>query len=327
MLTALGVPGISARIFRPNGAIVLMYHSVARPAKAKWIDPANHVPAAIFEEQMQFLAAHRRVLPLAMLTDMVRAGDSPPTGSIAITFDDGYLDNLTVAAPILESFELPATLFLATGYINRVENQWIDQVYATFRCRSRKTLRWPDGTGHSVSLDDPSQQQQSYRLVCESLLSASSDARGRLLAHLRSELQPIADPPRLTLDWEDAKRLTSSCRFMSLGAHTVEHLDLTACDDDRAQQEIEQSKAQIEEHSHVAVRSFSFPYGRTSPRLRSLAQHAGFTEACGGGVSPLLSNGTDPFAVGRVAAPRSMRDFAFLTSSANSGLLHRCMRL
>lgn len=326
MLTFLGVPGMSARIFRPNGAIVLMYHSVARPAKAKWIDPANHVPADVFEQQMRFLTRNRRVLSLQAIINVLREGDVPPPGTVAITFDDGYLDNLEVAAPMLDSLGLTATLFLATGYVTRGETQWIDQVYSAFAHRTNQTLIWPNAAGEHHWLDTRGGADAAYRLVCATLMSADVTTRHALLAHLRSALAPTLEPPRLTLTWSDVRRLLREHRCFDLGVHTVDHIDLIACGESGASAEIVRALDDMAREAGLRPRLFSFPYGRSSPRLREIVKDAGFEIACGGGASPLLGGGSDPLGISRVSAPRTMEHFSFLTSSANSGLLHRCMR-
>lgn len=126
-----GLMGLSSRRDRAHGAVILMYHSVADATTNEWIDPANHVPAHVFERQMEFLSAERVVMSLDDLVRALRNNQSLRPGSTIVTFDDGYLDNLTVAAPVQERFRLAATIFLPTGYIDRGENQWVEQVTAS----------------------------------------------------------------------------------------------------------------------------------------------------------------------------------------------------
>lgn len=100
---------------QPTGAIILMYHSIAADDIAEFVDPPNRLSPAMFERQMAFLSEHRRVVPLSQVVEEIVSGASPSAGTVCITFDDGYLDNLNTAAPILEKHKLFATLFLATG--------------------------------------------------------------------------------------------------------------------------------------------------------------------------------------------------------------------
>ena len=126
--------------------------------------------------------------------DAIAAGRTPPAGTVCITFDDGYRDNLTVAAPILERYRLPATLFLATGLVERGENQWSD-------------------TLHSLSRKDLHAQ----------LLEASHAERMRVL----DEFQAAVKAPRLMLDWDGVRELTRRYPRFEIGGHTRDHLDLT----------------------------------------------------------------------------------------------------
>lgn len=110
---ASGLPAARDRVWgRGRGRLtVVTYHQVKDPA-----DDGSSVGAAAFRAQMQFLKANYAVLPLA---DAVKALNTAGARErlVAITFDDGYLDNATAAAPILRSLDLPATFFVSTDMI------------------------------------------------------------------------------------------------------------------------------------------------------------------------------------------------------------------
>jgi peptidoglycan/xylan/chitin deacetylase (PgdA/CDA1 family) len=92
-----------------RGLRILMYHRVAA---RNGFDQLTVTPAR-FEQQMAYLAAHCSVLPLQ------QALEAPPRGApsaVAVTFDDGYLDNLEVALPILCRHRIPATIFVTTRF-------------------------------------------------------------------------------------------------------------------------------------------------------------------------------------------------------------------
>ena len=97
---------------------VLMYHNVGRSEDAS----NNHVTAETFERQMEFLKVHRyRVMPLADLMDLIKSGEKIPANTVAITFDDGYLDNFENAFPILKKMGFKATIFMITRNIGEEE--------------------------------------------------------------------------------------------------------------------------------------------------------------------------------------------------------------
>jgi peptidoglycan/xylan/chitin deacetylase (PgdA/CDA1 family) len=91
---------------------VLVYHSISSPVEPMEAD-ADISPER-FKRQLRWLSRWRRVVPL---DETLRVGASRRL--VAITFDDGYRDNLTVALPMLEKFQLPMTLFVAAGFLGR----------------------------------------------------------------------------------------------------------------------------------------------------------------------------------------------------------------
>lgn len=96
---------------RRPGPRVLMYHRIAQTTTGS--DPELAARPDRFERQLRLLrSSGRNILALEQLL----GPDPPPNEGVAITFDDGHRDNLTRAAPILERYSAPATLFLATGF-------------------------------------------------------------------------------------------------------------------------------------------------------------------------------------------------------------------
>src|SRR5690606_36408110 len=113
------------RRFRPQ-ALILLYHRVTTLENDPW---SLAVTPEHFAEHMEVLRRYTYPLPLRDLVQRVRTGRFPE-GSVAITFDDGYRDNLYAAKPLLERHEIPATVFIATGYTGREREFWWDELEA-----------------------------------------------------------------------------------------------------------------------------------------------------------------------------------------------------
>lgn len=319
-----GLMALSARLKDVRGAVILMYHSVADERLSKWIDPANHVPADIFEYQIDFLAKKRNVIPLAELVEIIRRGDTPPAGTVVITFDDGYLDNLTIAAPILARYHMPATIFLPTGYIDRGETQWIDQIYSIFTYRTNHRIDWPSDTDCPLDLHEPAQAATLYASLCAELIVSEPEKRKALINRLMEECKPESVPSRLTMTWDDIRVLTSDYSVFDLGGHTLEHTDLTRISLKEAEVELGACRERIKDEIHMIPRFFSFCYGRTSELLRRCAEKAGFEAACGGeGIDPVVRRNADVFRLPRVAAPSTRKNFDLKTDYINTGLWRR----
>jgi len=91
---------------------ILVYHSISAPAVP--LPSAADISPERFARQLQWLSRWRQVVPLTETLDRKRSGRRT-----AITFDDGFRDNLTVALPLLEKFNLPMTLFVSAGFVDQ----------------------------------------------------------------------------------------------------------------------------------------------------------------------------------------------------------------
>ncbi|MFV1959746.1 MAG: polysaccharide deacetylase family protein, partial [Planctomycetota bacterium] len=103
-----GVDALLRRL-RRGRLVVLMFHGVVAEPLAPFC--WHQLPVEAFGRQMEFVKRHYRVLPLEQALTLRAAGRLPPR-SLAITFDDGYENVRTVAAPVLAALDLPATVFL-----------------------------------------------------------------------------------------------------------------------------------------------------------------------------------------------------------------------
>ncbi len=89
--------------------LVLNYHSV-RPAQLFF----NSTPTRVFEQHLEWLVAHCEVVDFAEV-----CGPASHKPRVAITFDDGFRDNLEFAVPLLQKYGLKATFFISTGFLGR----------------------------------------------------------------------------------------------------------------------------------------------------------------------------------------------------------------
>ena len=107
-----------------TGALILSYHRVNNSEVDTW---ALSVSPERFLEQMRALRAVAEPCTLTDIAVGLLRGELPHN-AVAVTFDDGYLDNLLNAKPILEKFEIPATVFVCAGWVGRDDELWWDQL-------------------------------------------------------------------------------------------------------------------------------------------------------------------------------------------------------
>lgn len=308
-----------ARVGTGSG-VILMYHSVADERTAKYIDPRLRLSPQTFERQIAFLSRHRHVVSIDELVTCLESGRRLPPGTVAITFDDGYRDNLAVAGPVLHRYRLPATLYLPTASIDRAETHWVDRLYTAFATRTVDQLRLPVPADETCRLEDPRQQLAAYRATCQAMIAAAPSARDALLANVIDQLRPMETPPRLTMNWDEIRKLVGRYPQFQIGAHTVDHVDLSTHSGPYAWQQIEGAARAIEAELDVRPTHFSFPYARHSEETRQMVREAGFRTAVSGGGSCAIGPGSDLWSMTRIDPPQATRLFKFQTSGAYPGL-------
>lgn len=303
-----------------KGVTILFYHSVAPPEVSRWVDPNCHLSPEIFESHARFLSRHRHVISLDQMLAALEGGQTPSAGTVVLTFDDGYLDNLTVAAPILARYGLPATWYLPTGLIGRGESPWIDRLYSAFRTRSRPQLSL-EGLGlGNWDLLEASQQLDAYSQLRERLIEVTWSERESLLGEVIAQLEPTETPPRLILSWEEVRQAVREFPDLEMGVHSVNHLDLSHQNQELVRAEIEGCIADFRRELGQQPRHFAFPYNRSSPQACQMVRALGLKSAMGAGSDLLIGVDSDCFTLMRVEGPPSLTLLKFYTSGAFPGL-------
>ena len=233
---------------------ILVYHRVLREP-----DPLRQgeVVADVFAEQMRFLSRNFVVLPLLEAARLLKQGRSPPR-ACCITFDDGYADNLTVALPILKTYDLPATVFVATGYLDgkcMFNDAVIDAVARSES--SRLDLRELDLGSHR--LETLSDRQAAVTSILRQFRYRAPDIRENDLSRLYDIAACGPLPAGNMLSHDQVRELAS--QGVEIGGHTVTHPILTSIDDARAKQEILMGKRQLEQITGKQVKAFAYPNG------------------------------------------------------------------
>ncbi|HET8579229.1 MAG TPA: polysaccharide deacetylase family protein [Methylomirabilota bacterium] len=290
----VGPLAAAIRVAAGGGFPILTFHRVNDDQDPFF--PA--LPTAVFAKQIAHVARHYRVLAVEELVERNSSG-TVPANALALTFDDGYRDNLTHAAPILAQHGLPATIFLATGYIGTPDLPWFDRVALAFKLAQRQEAELPGAL--PLRLETPGARLAALGLALGWLKSLPDDERRRAVDRLTVELRPRAleRPKRIMLSWEEVDALRGL--GFSIGAHTVSHPILSRMRPERAREEILGSKTAIERALGGPPRAFAYPNGRaedyTATTVR-LVQECGFTCA----VTTRLgvnSPGTSPFELHR----------------------------
>jgi peptidoglycan/xylan/chitin deacetylase (PgdA/CDA1 family) len=291
----------------PHG-LVLMYHRVAESSVDPWqlaVSPAN------FDDQVRTLRQHADVVPLVHLRQHLRTGrQSRPV--VAITFDDGYVDNLEAAKPVLLRYEAPATVFVATGFVGRRENFWWDRLaQAILAARSLPAaLRLGDGSD-VLACDDPRLGRQDavggrarmrlHERLWNWLSSQGEARRAESLQRIEqwAGARPLEDPSAWPMSADQLRELAAD-GLIDLGAHTVGHPRLPLLSRSEQATEITQSRADCQRILGAAPASFAFPNGQYDRTSIEVVRAAGFVFACTSQPDLAWASG-DPLQIPRVS--------------------------
>jgi peptidoglycan/xylan/chitin deacetylase (PgdA/CDA1 family) len=220
-----------------------------------------------------------------------------PPDAVAITFDDGYVDNFRNAKPRLEAAGAPATFFLAAGAIGSGTEFWWDEI-------ARRVLGphvTNDGGSAWRAWQEPRRAHEiAYLDVWRRLRDATPVEREAELNRLRKEA-PI-DPPAaddLPMIASQVAEIASSERF-EIGSHTVTHpvLPLLECAERR--NEILQGKQICERIVNQPIAGFAYPHGAVDADTRTAVRECGFDWACSTVSSSVPATGFDRYALPRV---------------------------
>lgn len=184
--------------------------------------------------------------------------------AVAFTMDDGFIDQATVAAPIFMEFDCPVTIFLITGFIDRMLWPWDDRVSYIFLTSRQQRLSLTIGGMHVYDLSSSSQRmagasdlRKRLKLLSE---EAMLDALERLARAAEVDVPQAPIAPYQPMTWEMARQLERN--GVSFGPHTVSHGILSRMSHERAHYEIAESWNRVKKELDHPVPFLAYPTGR-----------------------------------------------------------------
>jgi peptidoglycan/xylan/chitin deacetylase (PgdA/CDA1 family) len=237
-----------------------------------------------------------------------------PRDAVALTFDDGYSDNLCQAKPILEAAGVPATVFLTTGRIGTGKEFWWDELARMVLVRAEPVSGNVIVDANELKIDLPpidlameprvswrawhrpvTTREAIYQRLWQALQSCTLDRREAALAQLRRLFGAThPNPEDLPMCAADIRRLVSN--RISVGAHGCTHQLLTSLPPAARIEEIQRSRVEAEALSGLPVTGFTYPHGDSDAETIDMVRRAGYRWACStceGIIDPLCANPHD----------------------------------
>ena len=300
---------------------ILTYHRFpSTDATEAFDDGVIDVTREEFAHHIAYVKRHFNVVGMADLCAFVEGRRPLPMNPVAVTFDDGYLDNYETALPILKKYDCKAIFFVATSLVTERRIHWWDRIAYVVKASPRRELRLEYPGPLRFDLRGPRDWviRRLLRLVkfypslhWPTFLSELSKAAG--ITWTADLERRFAD--RLLMTWDHVRALKKA--HMDVQSHTRTHRVLQTLEGVEIRDELEGSRDDLHRELGEPAIGLAYPVGcpveRDSPVRAALAKanyQIGFTN--GTGATPLRGP-VDRFDIGRQTLERGLSDALLLS--------------
>lgn len=306
-------------------AAILLYHGVsASPSRGIENFSRKHIHAEEFERQMAFLNGNTCVVSLREIAARLAGGWALAERSVAVTFDDSFKNNLDVALPILKRHRIPATFFVATGFVGTDRRFWVDRVEHCLNVTERESIPSPiPGDRTRLPLTDREERIAAVVGIKGAMKSMTPKDRDATLARLVAATGVTDNgddvPNYANLSWDDVRGLDDPPSY-EVGGHTVNHEILAYLPDDDLEWEIAGCVAALSKNLGRPVDLFSYPEGQSNhfdARVIAALKRAGVA-VCPSAIHGFNRPGEDPFHLRRITVGFMGTPFPFPEYAAAS---------
>lgn len=286
------------RVLQGNSVVLMMHRVVSDKSEADL--PHNNplcIDQASFAGLLNWLQQYFQLVPLE---EALRPEGGKPR--LALTFDDGWRDNLTHAFPVLQEMGIPASIFLSTGYIGQPRGFWWESVGQRIWNEPETIDRaCLDRELAGYGLDAPDELFSTNRTLTRSRQILAFLEQLKRLAPC--ELNAIASDlfhqgPGHAMSWHEVSALEAS-GLVRFGPHGHDHYILTQLEADACMNDMRRSHEELHSHCRFPLPVYCYPNGNHDLVVRKNAAKLGYrygltTEA------GLISSGNDPLILPRI---------------------------
>lgn len=256
LLSTTGLGRLLSAALPARGILVLNYHRIGDGASSPYDRELWSATDEGFDAQVAFLARNSDVIsPSEIETALAEKKGR----HVIVTFDDGYLDNYELAFPTLRRHGVPATFFIATGFIDNPSLPWWDEIAWLMRNTPHAKIKlspWFTRSVRSARIDG-----SGIRAVLAKYKSLPAAEATKLLATLRnaSGVAHPAEVPGHWMNWDMVREMAAA--GMTIGGHTVDHPVLSRLPRDLQRKEITGCAERLLAEVGTPMEYFAYPVG------------------------------------------------------------------
>lgn len=304
---------VISRIRKGHRASILFYHRFSEHSVDVCELPYLNIQE--FKKQMRHIKKWYSIITMDDLIDRLAMGKEFSTPSIVITIDDGYLNNYREAYPILKEFNLPAMIYLSTGFIGTENSTWVDDLMDVIKISKKKTISVPDlFNGEVLDISTRERKMEVFEKIFNNMLNLKHEKKLALMEKFRKLLcveESLRDAAeRRMLNWNEVIEMNQN--NIHFGAHTISHPTLSKMELLEAKREIRESKEEIENRLYCKVWHFAIPNGKEgdfNEELKRYCEEIGFKTVVSTEPGVVFVQ-SDPYFLKRINLPPPIHIFA-----------------
>jgi peptidoglycan/xylan/chitin deacetylase (PgdA/CDA1 family) len=310
----LGSSGILEKTIRNRsgkGYVILMYHRILPSDQAKpRVQPGMYVDPETFEMHIRYLKQYFQMVSLSEKFSIIQTAKNSHSirPSCILTFDDGWRDFYEFAYPVLKRNQVPATVFLPTGYVGTSDWFWTDRLAGLLTNAIPPAS--PEKPGNPL-LEGIAGIRGVYEERLEAAIHLMKNRNDQeiedVIAALKERVGIVATPnQRVFLNWEEVREMRGS-GLVSFGSHTHNHRILVHLKEEEVREELVLSKKILLREGVVdpSFIPFCYPNGNSNQRIVCMVQEAGYHAAVSTG-NGWNDGDASPFELKRVAIHQDM---------------------
>ena len=279
LINLLGFP------WKGKGAI-LVYHRVVKDEQIEEaLELGLTVSCSNFERHIKELKSKYKICSMNEFVENLKKKTNE--FMIAITFDDGYKDNLYQALPILAKHEVPASIYITTRFLNKDVNIWWYELADIIQNRTEINFQYQEKKFYFL-LENKKQKLTAYQNLIKLFKNLRIDKQNELMEKI-TNTKKRKNYSKICLNSEEILMLEKN-PLITIGSHGHNHLNLKILSDDEVKYEITKSLEILENLFNHKVKHFAYPFGgkaQVSIREYNIIEDMDFDSAVIGSVYPI----------------------------------------
>lgn len=255
--------------------VVDQHHEVVRNYTRK------HISTKVFRRVLGSLSECGSPVSMDQIVDHHTGGEPLPPKAFAITFDDGFENNYSIAADVLQEYTIPATFYITTGFVENNSMSWIDRIEHCFARTQCASIRFP-WRDKPIPFSDSQQKIAVLEIIranvkVNPILDVDEFVADICRQCEMPEVRSSDDPLDQKMSWTQVRELADDDLF-TIGGHSHTHRTLAFLSQDELAKEIHHSLHLLEDRAGVHARHYSYPEGfrhsYSDTVIEKLKQHA-----------------------------------------------------